>query len=228
MQSTEPTEPHQQWAISTKFTDNYSQIEVAKVLEDEARQQRLRYSGLNNHKYAKLIFDNYKTTEHWQAKLKTKAEKYCCEEENVWFYIGGQSGAGKTHLCTAMLSYFLTQGKSVKYMPWLSETRKIKAIVNNDFEYYTAVQPLKNVEVLYIDDFFKTQQGKLPTTADILLAFEIINDRYNDEKPTIISSELYLSEVTQIDEAIGGRISELAGVYVENIGLAKEKNYRTA
>ena len=113
-------------------------------------------------------------------------------------------------------------------MPWLSASRKIKAVVTSDFEYYQAVQPLKDVDVLYIDDFFKTEQGKMPTSADIMLAFEIINERYNAEKSMIISSELYSSEVLEIDEATGSRIYEMAGEYVENIYVDNDKNYRTA
>ena len=65
--------------------------------------------------------------------------------------------------------------------------------------------------MLYIDDFLK---GRI-TDADINLAFELINARYNRRETaiTIISSELDLGTVTKLDEALGGRIYERARNY---------------
>lgn len=58
---------------------------------------------------------------------------------------------------------------------------------------------LKMVYVFYIDDFIK----ETVTDADINIAFELLNARYNDhEKLTIISTE------KSIDEALGSRIYE--------------------
>ena len=65
--------------------------------------------------------------------------------------------------------------------------------------------------MLYIDDLFK---GNV-TGADLNLAFQLINARYNDRKLiTILSSELTLSEIIEQDEALGGRIYERARGFV--------------
>jgi DNA replication protein DnaC len=84
---------------------------------------------------------------------------------------------------------------------------------------------------LYIDDLFKTgrvagKTAQMPTEADINLAFEIINSRAIQRKPTIISSESNLFDLIQIDEAIGGRIKQRCGEYYLNIGSKNTKNYR--
>ena len=51
-----------------------------------------------------------------------------------------------------------------------------------------------------------------PTAADVNLAYEIINYRYNNrDKITIISTELTIGGLCEIDEALGGRIRQRAG-----------------
>jgi DNA replication protein DnaC len=66
---------------------------------------------------------------------------------------------------------------------------------------------LKTFPVLYIDDFLK---GGI-TDADIRLAFELLNYRYNNSSLlTIISSEVDLKNIFDADEALAGRIYERA------------------
>lgn len=112
-------------------------------------------------------------------------------------------------------------------MLWTSEAAKLKACVN-DIDYENLIWPLKSVDVLYIDDLFKpTGANSQPTSADIRLAYEIINCRYNaGDKVTIISSERTVSEICDIDEATGGRIMEQAGEYCLNVSHDKAKNWR--
>ena len=115
-------------------------------------------------------------------------------------------------------------------MLWRDEAVKLKAMVNDTVQYEKTMQELKTVEVLYVDDFFKCGQVEggvqKPTAADVNLAFEILNHRYNNPGfITIISSESTLDEIFSIDEAVGGRIGERAQGYVINLS-GKEKNYR--
>ena len=66
--------------------------------------------------------------------------------------------------------------------------------------------------------------GKV-TEADINIMFEIINHRYLNGKPLIISSELFQEDLLKFDEAIGSRIIEMCkGRIVEIRGI--ENNYR--
>ena len=87
-------------------------------------------------------------------------------------------------------------------------------------EYQSRIRPFKTVPVLYIDDFLKGGH----TEADLRLAFEILNARYNDSSlRTIISSEMSLFDVLGLDEATGGRIYERAKGYVIE---APKENWR--
>lgn len=196
--------------------------------------RRLQRSGLKD-VVKKYTFDNYEALEPWQVSIKGTAERFCKELENhPWFFLGGQSGAGKTHICTAIAVYCIKHGMDTRYMLWRDEIARIKGLVTEPDKYAEAMNELKHVPVLYIDDLFKggkTDDGqyKPPTAADINAAFEIINFRYNDPALiTIISSERTIGELNDIDEAIAGRIAERAkaGGFFINLKRDGAKNYR--
>lgn len=150
---------------------------------------------------------------------------YLILRRNGRIFITGNSG--KTHLCTAICGHYIKQGRNTLYMSWEDESKKLKALVTDYVAYQSLINEYKNVEVLYIDDLFKTQQGEAPTKADINLAFEIINNRlFSPDKITIISSEKTLNELLDYDEATMSRICEKTGNYKINIGKDIKKNYR--
>lgn len=175
------------------------------------------------------------------TEVKPKdGKQYCFEVEtgylvlrrNGRIFITGNSG--KTHLCTACAVHYIKAGYDVKYMLWLDESTKIKTLVTDNQEYYKAMKELKEAEVLYIDDLFKlgkdeSGNAKAPTAADIKIAFEILNYRYNNpDLITIISTERSLQELCDIDEAVGGRIAERTkkGNYCMIIKKDLKRNYR--
>ena len=94
-------------------------------------------------------------------------------------------------------------------------------LMGRDFDRYeSSMQSLKRAPVLYIDDFLKGGT----TEADIKIAYELLNARYNTEAlRTVISSEYGLEEIMQIDEALGGRIYERAKGFVVR---APKENWR--
>lgn len=189
--------------------------------------RRIHKSGLDNliHKYT---FKNYKTYEDWQHEVKTRAHAYANNIQG-WFYIGGQPGSGKTHICTAIVGKIMSgeKAKAVKYMLWQDAITSLKQTINNNAELYRELmKQYSEAEVLYIDDFFKTVLGERVTTADINMTFKIINYRYNNNLPTIISSELSISEVCEQDQAVGSRIAELCGNFKLYIKPDTNKNYR--
>ena len=191
---------------------------------------RMRRSGLKNI-IKDYTFEKYNATEPWQKTLKESAMQYA-EQAEGWFFLGGQSGAGKTHLCTAICREFLLAGRKVIYMLWRDDVVKIKGALKSDSEedYTKLIDKYKKAEVLYIDDLFKTGKNpdgvvQKPTGADVNVAFEIINYRSMDPNLlTIISSECTEDDLLDIDEALGGRIIEKA----KTISIAKDRarNYR--
>lgn len=195
--------------------------------------RRLNRSGLKA-RVKDCTFERYEAQEGWQQTIKAKAQEFATGGGDDWFFIGGQSGAGKTHICTAAAVTKLKQGKELRYMEWREEVPKIKASITEAAKYAEMMQELKTVDVLYIDDLFKNGRAPdgnvaLPTAADINLAFEIINYRCNQpELITIISSERTLAELVEIDEAVAGRIAQRSkkNGYCINLKRDSRKNWR--
>lgn len=188
--------------------------------------RRARKSGLGNI-LTDFTFAKYETLEDWQTDIKRTAQMFCKDETAKWFYIGGQSGAGKSHICTAIAGYYIKQGADCRYMLWRDDAVKLKALVSEYEGYQKQIDDFKNIPVLYIDDFLKTQSGSAPTQADINLAFELLNYRLMDkEKITIISSEYTIAQALEFDEATIGRIYQQTGAYKISIPKDINKNYR--
>ncbi len=176
-----------------------------------------------------MTFENWHSDDNWQTDMGAKAMEYASGGylTGQWFFAGGQVGCGKTHVCTAILHELIKTNIGCKYMAWRDEAVQLKAIVNQHEEYHQKLMEICKAPVLYIDDFWKVQQGTKPTPADVHLAFQIINFRYQDKKYcTLISCEHTLKELMDIDEACGSRIYERSKAYRIEIEKDPDKNYR--
>lgn len=179
----------------------------------------------------KYTFDRYVTREEWQKHAKEKAMKYVSKNPDKWLFFGGQSGCGKTHLCTAVCMELINQRHDVLYVLWRDLVHYME---QNRFEganYNAKMRELQDIEVLYIDDFLKTthkdQYGKLkPSETELNTAYEIVNSRIIAGKKTIISSELHIKDISVLDEATGGRISEASENWQIMLNYDKTRNFR--
>lgn len=206
-------------------------FKVCECMKRRLAVRRIQASGMER-ALKRYTFQAFETNEDWQAEMKQTALSYLNEgvKDGAWLYIGGQSGCGKTHLCTAVCGVMLRK-LAVRYMAWPHEAQKIKASANDDEKYGELVRPLQEAEALYIDDFLKPLRGKdgsdgNATAADLRLAFDILNLRYLNQKPTIISSEWFSHEIGALDEAIAGRISEMCGSWKIDIARDGKRNMR--
>jgi DNA replication protein DnaC len=193
--------------------------------------RRIRESGMER-ALETCKLERFAVENEWQQRMKDAALAYLNDgvREGAWLYIGGQSGSGKTMICTATVGVILRK-RAVRYMTWPHEAQKIKAVANAAEQYEALVKPLKEADVLYIDDFWKPTFGRDGredgvSGADVRLAFDVLNYRYVNRLPTIISSEWFSSELAKIDEAVAGRVIESAGVYRVDIGRDKARNMR--
>lgn len=185
--------------------------------------QRIERSGLKD-LMQRYTFDTWQTPQRWQESARRLARRYV-DERKGWFLAAGRSGSGKTHLCTAICAELLAAGMGVRYVLWRDMSVKAKAAVTDDEEYDRIIDPLKRVKVLYIDDLFKTKAGAEVKPADVNLAFEILNYRYNDSgKLTIISTEKGIEDLLDIDEATGSRIYERSKGY--RLDMSGKSNWR--
>lgn len=170
-------------------------------------------------------FDAFRVSANWQGALLERAKSFVDESYYKTFFVGGQPGSGKTHLCTAMCGEFIKQGKETRYFLWTREVRDLKGY--GDWRYEEKMRELREVEVLYIDDYLKVMRGATPTPSDMAIAFEILNSRLLDPtKITIISSELTINELLELDEGTASRICERTGPYAINVSRSPDKNFR--
>ena len=208
------------------WQDGYEYAEPCDCKQRMIVESEMRKAGVAREQ----TFENFHTDFDYQKKMLEVAKQYAKNGylSGQWLYIGGQVGCGKTHVCTACVKEIIKKLPSCYYMMWRDKAATLKGLVNKPQEYHEMMNPLLNCSVLYIDDFLKVQAGQKPTPADINLAFQIINFRYNDSRlATIISSEFTPDKITtEFDEAVGSRIMEKAKTYHVYIAQDKEKNYR--
>lgn len=174
-------------------------------------------------------FDAYKDTESWQTIVKRGAMDYA-DNVNGWLLFCGQSGSGKTHLCTAVCRQLLLAGEAVIYMPWRQDVRELKGKAKEPAIQSESLKKYQEAPILFIDDLFKVSKGPdgscVPPAADVNIAFDIVNYRYTKHLPTIISTERTPAELVDIDEAAGGRIVEMAQGHIYEIEKKPGRNYR--
>lgn len=197
--------------------------------ECECMQKRrcldaIRRSGMER-MLERCTFDSYHTRDDWQKRAKSQAQAYATQNTGKWLYLAGQSGCGKTHLCTAVCNVLIQNGRSVKYVIWRQLLQELQALRFNADGYEAKMQEIRETDVLYIDDFLKAIQKN--SQSELGYAFEVINYRYVSGKQTIISSEMLLDDMRKLDEAAAGRIAEKASGFIIQIQRDAGRNYRT-
>lgn len=135
----------------------------------------------------------------------------------------GQPGSGKTHLLTALANNLIQKKQvSVLYFPFVEGFNDLK----DNFDLLEEkLTKMKRVGVLFIDDLFKGRD--YPTPFQLEQMFAVINYRYLNHKPIMVSSEKTVDELCDIDEALGTRIYQMSREYTVVIkGDRKVLNHR--
>ena len=204
--------------------DGVSPCECRGLIE---AQNIIKNSGISD-SFRKMTLENFNYKLNQQAiESFTVASKYVnniasiinSRENSILFC--GKVGSGKTHLSMGVANKLMDRGIATIIMPYSQDIIRLKQN-RMDKEYYNRlISKYKRAKVLLIDDLFK---GGI-TNSDINIMFEIINYRYFNHKPMIISSEKTSKELLNIDEAIGSRVIEMSKNYLVDI-IGKNLNYR--
>ena len=198
-------------------------------------EARIKNSGLEG-EIREKTFKNFSIEHDWQKTMKDRAIAYgkaYMKARNAggkqpWFFIAGQPGCGKTHICTALCGAMLKKEIPVYYMQWVTESRRLRALAN-DPNFDSMLWQYTDIDILYIDDLFKQQghQEIRVTDAEAKVLFEILNTRYIQNKATIISTEWYLeTELMAVDDGTFSRVYERAKGYTVSIERGSDKNFR--
>lgn len=187
----------------------------------------LKNSGISEG-FRKKTFQNFNYNHNINLlKAYTSATKYVKDfyqllpSRNNSIMFLGQVGSGKTHLSMAISNILMDNGIGVLYMPYRESIIKLKQNIMDSEYYNREISRFKNAKVLFIDDLFK---GSI-SGSDINTMFEIINHRYFNGLPVIVSCEKTVDALLNIDEAIGSRLVEMCEGHVVEI-KDKKLNYR--
>lgn len=208
-----------------------------KCMVARKTMRRLKNSNIPEELLKKYTFKNFETTEEWQKQLLNSCINYAKEiinnDKKYWLCISSITGSGKTHLATAIFQSIIKK-KLIdgEYLLWNDFCSKIiplskSVIESQSLKYEQVMQRLITVDLLYIDDMFKLTESKYSNDS-IALLYKIINQRYINNKITIITTEYSQTEVNDIDSAICGRISEKCdfGNWWFNLKKDPSRNYR--
>jgi DNA replication protein DnaC len=184
-------------------------------------------SGISE-EFGKKTFENFDAGENPQLIVaKTKALEFARNFERVEhdrrnsILICGQVGSGKTHLGTAICGDLMNRGVAVLYMPYRNAITRLKQNIIDEAVYNRELGRYASARVLYIDDLLK---GKL-TESDANIMYEIVNYRYMNNMPFVISTEKTINDLLAFDEAIGSRLIEMCRSNIIHL-QGKDLNYR--
>lgn len=99
--------------LIAKIQDNKEIIFECDCMDKRRSLKRLKDSGIAG-SIKEKTFSSFKDTEDFQKNIKSQAAEFVKRHKNKWFFIGGQNGCGKTHICTAIVGQLLKIGKSVR------------------------------------------------------------------------------------------------------------------
>ena len=218
---------HDSGFILARDEMGYEYAAECKCRAIKRAKERLERSGLAR-QFKEKTFETFNTCNNEQL-IDAKKTAICFTakledtllEEKPSLILCGQVGAGKTHLGTASSTELINKGIAVIYMGYREEMTSLKSKVMDTDAYSKEIEKYKTAQVLFIDDFLK---GKI-TESDINIVYEIINYRYNNNLPIIVSTEKNLDDLINFDEAIASRIIEMCHGYII-VFSGKELNYR--
>lgn len=197
------------------FYRNEQGYEMAKECECRARmvtETRMRASGISQAFLTKTIEEFQTKGNGVLENAKRMAADYVehfLEREHdannsVMFL--GNPGSGKTHLSLAIGNALMREkGVSCLYMPYRETMMELKQLAMNDkYKYEEKMYSLTTARLIIVDDLYK---GSV-TEADLNYIFQIMNQRYLNQLPFLLSSEKTPADLLGIDEAIGSRLLE--------------------
>lgn len=211
--------------------------EMARKCECEIKKetlQKIDNSGLSD-LFKIKTFGSYKTNENYQKSIKGQAMQYTkdfLDGDRHSLAILGQSGVGKTHIMTAVAGQLIKRNIEVKYYIADEIIQKLNSLKYDEEGYNKEFSKIANAQVLFIDDLFKSSikefyQVESINQDDLRVIFQIINYRYNKNKPILLNSEIHYERFKKIDQAIIGRINEMCNYeYLISVKPDENKNYR--
>lgn len=162
----------------------------AERARKRARIERLLGKSGIKKRFQKRTFDNFITDTPERKRCYRAAKDYADNFAALYptgegLYIEGSNGTGKTHLAAAIALQLIGQGVPVVCKTSSDLLGDIKrSFDESSASEYEILRAYKDVDLLIIDDLGKEQC----TDWSMSTLYSILNDRYEDMKPTIITT----------------------------------------
>ena len=169
----------------------YTPCEVQKAKIKQQRYQRNFKMSKLPKQYANKTFDDYKIDANNQEAVMA-AKEFLKDSSTGLFYFG-TPGTGKTFLSAILAQEMLKSGKSVIFgdVPSLLEDLRSSYDSKNDQKITKLMDDLAEADLLVLDDLGTEN----PTEWAVERLYLIINQRYNAEKPVVVTSNFRLGEI---------------------------------
>lgn len=186
-------------------------------------EKRLK-SAMIPPRFLQKTFENYETKEAWQKNalqcVKNLADCFPQTlQDGTCLTLLGTPGTGKTHLACAYANEVIAQGYSALFTSVSKAIRTIRSTWGNGSE-ADAYAAFVEVDLLILDEV-GVQTG---TENEQQIIFNIINERYNAIKPTvIISNKDKIGVQKYLGERVWDRLKENGGVCLNFNGRSYRK-----
>lgn len=183
-----------------------AEAEQAAQLEDQRRERmerQIAQSGIPR-RFLDRTLDTYRATEAGQKRaLQIARGLVQAEGDGASAVFCGAPGTGKTHLGCAVCRAFIERGRSARFVTVLAALRSIKDTYRRDSETSerAALAAFTTPDMLVLDEV----GVQLGTEHEKMLLFEIINERYQECRATVLISNLNRQE---IGEYLGQRVMD--------------------
>jgi DNA replication protein DnaC len=192
-------------------------VEREKQREIERVQWKERIYNYSNLplRLQNYTIDNFKPSSDTEKVIKT-IKGYVDDfkdiyDQGIGIFLLGPTGSGKTHLAAAIANaiiqkytlrnYTNQRGPWVKYWNTTSLYRRIQSLFNNQSsESDDIIEECENAHLLILDDV----GAEKPSEWTRATFYDLLNFRIDELQPTILTSNLKLSE---IEEILGSRVA---------------------
>lgn len=170
-------------------------------IAQNARQRLYELSNLD--RLSHLTFDNFRAVGNPKAEFITPQEVSSLQEAlqaaedfsthlQSWLLLEGAYGCGKTHLAAAIANAAVRRGVPTLFItvPDLLDSLRF-AYADPETTFEARFEEIRNADLLIMDDF-GTQNATAWAQEKL---FQIINYRYINKLPTVITTNLILDEI---------------------------------
>ena len=205
-------------------------------LDKMRKIESLKKLSLLGNRYKNVLFENSKTGVNSSFDTAfNRCKKYCeVYEETVkngyGIYLFGDKGVGKTHLTACIANDLMSKCIPVLFTNLFEISKAVKSTFNQESSQteQNLIDKFSNVEVLFFDDLgteiFIKNSGETWLQG---LLFDLINNRYNNQKATIFSSNYSLNSLINergiaektidiISEMTNGAVMKITGKSLRN------------